>query len=234
MTVNILTFEHLPIFDQLRMEEGLLRTSKENWVIINQGSPKAIVMGVSTKPEEVIHLERSHADNIPLIQRFSGGGTVIVDENTLFVTFIFQKEIHNFELYPTNILNWAGKLLKNSLNLPDFLVQESDFALHDKKIGGNAQYIKKDRFLHHTSFLWDFHHENMTYLLHPPKEPAYRKGRSHSEFLTKLATHLTKQEFEDRLIFSLTEEYLTTLNKPLPSFPEHRTTTTLLKLESSF
>jgi lipoate-protein ligase A len=227
MTVHILTFEHLSIFEQLQIEEGLLRTSKENWVIINQGSPKAIVMGISAKPEEVVDLELARRDQIPLIQRFSGGGTVIVDENTLFISFIFQKEMHDFELFPTAILNWAGDLVHRSLDLPNFLIQESDFALNNKKIGGNAQYIKKDRFLHHTSFLWDFHPKNMSYLLHPPKEPAYRKGRPHTDFLTTLSPHLTKQEFEDRFIYSLSEIYPTTLNHPLPSFPSHRTSTTL-------
>ena len=34
-------------------------------------------MGISGKPEELVNLDRL---SIPLIKRFSGGGTVVVDE----------------------------------------------------------------------------------------------------------------------------------------------------------
>ncbi len=227
MTLNILTLNNLPILKQLQIEEGLLRTSKENWVLINHGSPKAIVMGISSSPEEVINLPLAHKDDIQIIQRFSGGGTVIVDENTLFVTFIFQKITHNFELYPNIILDWVGSIFKKSLNLPEFTIQGNDFALQDKKIGGNAQYIKKDRFLHHTSFLMDFTPSNMNYLLHPPKEPEYRQGRSHLDFITPLAPHISKIEFESRLMTSLLGSYQTVLNPQLPIFPNHRIATNI-------
>lgn len=227
MTLNILTFQNLPIFDQLCLEESLLRANSDNWVLINIGSPKAIVMGISTKPEDVIDLSKTTKDNIPIIQRFSGGGTVIVDENTLFVTFIFQKNTHTFELYPKTILEWTAAFLKKSLPLPHFALQESDFTLYDKKIGGNAQYIKKDRWLHHTSFLWDFSPHNMNYLLHPKKEPSYRQGRSHLDFITKLSPHISKKEFEIHLLSSFASHYNTIFNPPIPHFSPHRQSTKL-------
>ena len=225
MTINILTFDNLPILDQLVLEEGLLRTSHENYVLINIGSPKAIVMGISSKPEEVVNMPLAMRDNVQLIQRFSGGGTVIIDENTLFVTFIFQKNLHSFELYPKKILEWAYFFFKSSLDLPGFSIQGNDFALQTKKIGGNAQYIKKDRFLHHTSFLWDFTPSNMDYLLHPPVEPAYRQGRSHLDFITPLSPYISKNEFKTNLITSLATSYKTLLNNDLPIFPDHRLAT---------
>ena len=65
MTLNILTYETLPIYEQLCLEEGLLRANNENWVIINHGSPKAIVMGISARPEEVVDLALAKKNNIP-------------------------------------------------------------------------------------------------------------------------------------------------------------------------
>lgn len=52
-----------------------------------------------------------------------------------------------------------------------------------EKIGGNAQYIKKDRWLHHTSFLYDYKPHLMQLLKHPKKTPAYREGRGHEAFV---------------------------------------------------
>ncbi len=222
MKLNILTFENLPIFEQLQLEEALLRTNTENWVILNMGSPLAIVMGISTTPDQVVNLPLAIENKIPIIQRFSGGGTVIVDENTLFVTFIFQKTTHTFELFPKSILEWCFNIFKQSLNIPAFALTENDFTLEGKKVGGNAQYIKKDRFLHHSSFLWDFENNAMSYLLHPPKEPSYRKGRNHLEFITKLSPYISKNKFNESLISSLSLNYLITLNPELPNFPEHR------------
>jgi lipoate-protein ligase A len=82
--------------------------------------------------------------------------------------------------------------------------------LGEKKCGGNAQYIKKDRWLHHTSFLWDYQKENMEYLLHPKKTPPYRQGRPHDEFLCRLSDYFpTKEQFIDKLKDSLQQRYLT-------------------------
>ncbi len=228
MTINILTFDNLPILEQLHIEEGLLKTSEENFILLNSGSPRAIIMGISSKKEEVVNLELSSKDQIPIIQRFTGGGTVIVDENTLFVTFIFQKDLHDFELYPTSILNWAGYALKSALNLSNFTILGNDFTLNEKKIGGNAQYIKKNRFLHHTSFVHDFTPSNMNYLLHPPKEPLYRQGRTHCDFLTPLAPHLSKEEFKTRIITYFSTFYTVNLDSMIPTFASHRRSTQVL------
>jgi len=62
----------------------------------------------------------------------------------------------------------------------------ADFVLGEKKIGGNAQAISGGRWLHHTSFLYDYKEDTMRLLKHPPKCPEYRKGREHADFVTKL------------------------------------------------
>lgn len=48
-------------------------------------------------------------DRIPVIRRFSGGGTVIVDSDTIFVTLICNKEaIPGLQPYPQPIMSWSG------------------------------------------------------------------------------------------------------------------------------
>jgi hypothetical protein len=48
----------------------------------------------------------------------------------------------------------------------------------ERKFGGNAQAITNKRWLHHTSFLWDFDPANMAALTNPAKQPDYRQVRS--------------------------------------------------------
>lgn len=191
--LHLLHEKNLPILEQLRLEEALLRTSSQNWCLINEGSPPAIVLGISGKVEELVDENVWEKKPIPLIRRFSGGGTVIVDEKTLFISFLFQTEEHEVHPYPEPILRWSEELYKECLP-PSFHLRENDYAIGVKKCGGNAQYIRKNNWVHHTTFLWDYSPEKMAYLLHPKKTPSYREGRSHTDFLTPLCNHLESLE----------------------------------------
>ncbi len=179
----------MPIFEQLQLEEALLRSDNRSFCIINQGSPRAIVMGISGQPKPLLNMESVKREQIPIIKRFSGGGTVIVDEQTLFITFIMAKDHLNIPAFPEAILRWSANLYTDAWKIPNFHLQENDFCIGEKKCGGNAQYIQKNRWLHHTSFLWDYSEDNMNHLLLPAKQPQYRQNRPHEAFLTRLKEH---------------------------------------------
>lgn len=224
MTFNLLHLKSYPIYEQLLLEETLLRSSNENWCLINEGSTPAIVLGISGKKEELVNEQKAAENKIPLIKRFSGGGTVIVDEHTLFITFICQKDLHPFPAYPEPIMKWTESLYKDTFQHEGFSLRENDYVLHDKKCGGNAQYIKKDRWLHHTSFLWDYSEERMGYLLHPKKTPSYRESRPHTDFLCRLKEIFPSKEhfvaafmasFEQR--FPLKSRSVESVLKELPA-----------------
>lgn len=231
--LNLLILKHRPIFEQLQIEEALLRLSNENWCIINEGSPEAIVMGISGKPETLVCSQKMKERPIPLIKRYSGGGTVIVDSNTLFVTLILQKDVLPCPTFPEPILRWTESFYQNALKIPDFHLRENDYVINDLKCGGNAQYLKKERLVHHTTFLWDYAEEAMQYLLYPPKTPNYRDGRSHTAFLTRLKEALpSKDHFIQGVKAELSRRFTVTekpLNPLIPLLKQpHRQTTALL------
>jgi len=233
----LISLHNTPIYQQLQLEEQLLRAEEGNFCIINRGSPRAIVMGISGQIETLLDVPKVAKDAIPIIQRFSGGGTVIVDEHTLFISFIFAKQSIPINPYPEPIIRWTSELYKGAWNIPGFTFSENDYTIADQKCGGNAQYIQKNRWLHHTSFLWDYDEANMEYLLLPPKRPHYRGSRTHSAFLTRLKHHAPSA---DSLIHSLVQ----TLGNVKPFYIEpstpaawrkepHRRATKLLNLFSS-
>lgn len=193
---DFLHLKDFSIFEQLQLEEGLLRADERNFFIISEGSKNpTIVMGISGKAELLVDPTKRNEQSLSLVRRFSGGGTVVVDEHTLFVTFIASKDIlqgHTFT--PEGIMRWAEAVLKPAFKHTGFHLKENDFVLGEKKCGGNAQYLQKGRFLIHTSFLWDYQKERMDTLLHPSKTPAYRQGRSHEEFVCRLKDHLPSKE----------------------------------------
>lgn len=224
--MNILRLNNYPILDQLQLEEALLRTDNQNWCIVNSGSAPSIILGISSNPKELVH----PSPTLPLIRRFSGGGTVVVDENTLFVTFICNISDFDVQPFPQPILCWSGKWYRPLLK--DFQIQENDFVFNGKKFGGNAQYITKKRWLHHSTLLWDFCPERMNQLTLPNKRPNYRQDRSHTEFLTTLHSHFpNREEFLDQFLSSLSSKHKLTsipLSEVLPilSRPHRKTTST--------
>jgi hypothetical protein len=67
--------------------------------------------------------------------------------------------------------------IKQLLTLLTTCLVRTDYVFGVRKFGGNAQAITNKRWLHHTSFLWDFDPANMAALLNPAKQPDYRQVR---------------------------------------------------------
>ncbi|XP_006850833.2 uncharacterized protein LOC18440632 [Amborella trichopoda] len=205
--MNLLKLRGKPILEQLQLEERLLRTSSDNWCIINDGTnTPTIVMGISGKPSQLIEIEPVIRDRIHVIRRFSGGGTVIVDKGTVFVTFICDKDaIPGLQPYPHPIMSWTGQLYSTVFQgIPDFQLRENDYAFGNRKFGGNAQSITKGRWIHHTSFLWEYDIKNMEYLKLPVKAPKYRSERHHGEFLCQLKDFpILRSDFIEKAVSSI-------------------------------
>ena len=206
MTIYSILLENTSIEKQLEMEEKLLKEDSRSFIIIHKNPLPAIVMGSSQKAHQVIDEAKARQKNIPIIQRYSAGGCVILDKDTLLVTLILNKKEVGINLFPETIMKWTENFYQKTLAIPSFELTANDYTILNKKVGGNAQYIKKDRFVHHTSFLWDFNPDHMNILIHPPKEPEYRAARKHEEFLTTLKPHLSKEEFSNRILAAIVNQ----------------------------
>ena len=232
--LNIVILKNCSIFEQLQYEEALLRTNKQNWCLINSGSPPAIVMGISGKSHELIEQDVYLQNPIPVIRRFSGGGCVFIEETTFFITLILQRSFIDLGHSPKLILEWTETLLKPVFSPADFQLKENDYVIGSKKIGGNAQYLAKNCYLHHTSFLWDYSSDQMMVLKMPPKTPHYRDGRDHEAFLDRLKNHFSSLDILiDKLLCELDQRFICQRRKEeelkeFIQFP-HRKSTELLK-----
>jgi lipoate-protein ligase A len=265
--IHVLRLDHLrlPIASQLRIEEALLRGSTakhRNYFLLNQPpeDEKTIVMGISNKTELLVHLDAAERDDVKILRRFSGGGTVYIDSNCWMSTMIINKNEDDAEAdptaaastaqakpvlhsapgfdgvpglvhpstvitYPNRLMDWtrdfyapvftpssapaaASTSSTDASSAPPFSLTGSDYCFAHRKFGGNAQTITKRRWLHHTSFLWtlDSLGKISEYLRIPAKQPEYRKGRTHAEFLISLqdvwhevapSTALGSEEFNE-------------------------------------
>lgn len=61
------------------------------------------------KPAELLEIKPVLHDEIPVIRRFTGGGTVIVDRGTIFVTLICNQDtVPGLQPYPRPIMSWSS------------------------------------------------------------------------------------------------------------------------------
>jgi lipoate-protein ligase A len=237
--IRLVRTRGLCVLRQLRLEETLFRANDENWAIVNDGAPRrAIVLGISGKPHRLIDVAAAHEDDVLVIKRFTGGGTVVVDADTQFVSLVMNGDaIPNVPLFPRPLMRWTGDLYGGVVgtnddsgvfrDLPNWRLHQDDYVVETRselasndrddrvdrvdargdeprsflKVGGNAQSISKTRFVHHTSFLWDFDVATMKkYLAVPEKQPAYRENRAHEAFLAPLSRWMAdRNALRDRL-----------------------------------
>lgn len=152
-------------------------------------------------------------DAITVMKRPSGGQTVMLTPNNLIIAAVFSdKNI----MKPKEVFIMLNKLIISSIEeagITDLSQRGiSDIAIDGKKILGSAIYRNKDKLLYHAVLnLGEPASTFERYLKHPTREPDYRNGRNHAEFVTSLRekgysqsyTHLEDvltQTFETALI----------------------------------
>lgn len=151
------------------------------------GGPIMVVAGCSEKLEQVANISQCEAAGIPVFKRFTGGGTVLQTPDVLNYSYSIPAPTR------VNILGafrTTGEVLIYALEKFGISAQMqgiSDIAVDGRKISGNAQAWKWRSVLVHGTLLVDTDMALIErLLLHPPKEPEYRQGRSHCDFLTSL------------------------------------------------
>jgi lipoate-protein ligase A len=146
--------------------------------------PAVIVGSLASVPEQV-HEDACRADNIPILRRISGGGAVVVGPGCLNYSLVLsldaRPELRSVESSYRLIL---GRFVEE-LRQPGLAIRGlGDLSIGDRKIAGSAQRRGRRALLHHGSFLYDFDPGLMErYLKQPRRQPAYRSGRSHADFV---------------------------------------------------
>lgn len=171
---------------------GHLRNETKAACLFYQNNP-CIVMGRNNKPADWVNLAAAKADCIPVLRRFSGGGTVYHDLGILNYSFIVPKKTLDLSckvLEPrpgsTKYIDFFLGIISRALSRSGegfSLSRTSDVSLAGKKISGNAQRIAGGIVLHHGTVMLKCPLSAIErYLLIPPDRP----GIGHRGFVTGL------------------------------------------------
>ena len=132
-----------------------------------------------------VHLGTCVARGIPLLRRESGGGAVVVGPGCLNVALVLSLDRRPWLADVGCSYDWLLGRVAGVLAVDGIAVRASDLALGERKFAGHAQRRVRGALLHHGVLLYDFDLALVDALLpEPPRRPAWRRDRTHREFLT--------------------------------------------------
>ena len=147
-----------------------------------------LVLGQSNRASRSLITDRVIADEIPVLKRPSGGESVILSPKTLVISVrLISEKLENPKVYFKQVNGAIIQGLQN-IGIKDVGYRGiSDITIGNKKILGSSIYRKKNIVFYHAVLNIA---EDISligkYLQHPSKEPDYRKGRDHGDFVTSI------------------------------------------------
>ena len=150
-----------------------------------------VVLGSSNDPAIECHVEQCEEDQVPVLKRYGGGGTVVLYSGCVIVSVGCWVSDHFYNDRYFRILNGAlNSCLHANFSFFAGLSQNgiSDLVAGDRKFGGTSMFRSRNYLLYQASLIVDCDYSLISrYLAHPSREPDYRRGRRHKDFLTGLA-----------------------------------------------
>ena len=147
-----------------------------------------VVLGNSNKPRQNLVEKHIFADDVTVYKRPSGGETVILTPRTLVISIKvtlekFSNPSAHFRYFNKKIMDALAALGVEDLHYRGI----SDVSIGDKKILGSSIYRRRKVLFYHAVLNVSEAIDTIArYIKHPTKEPDYREGRSHHEFVTSL------------------------------------------------
>ncbi|OFY45088.1 MAG: hypothetical protein A2X18_14235 [Bacteroidetes bacterium GWF2_40_14] len=147
-----------------------------------------IVLGRANNPEESVYMERAVDDKIKILKRNSGGHSVVLSPK--MVVFSLKQRFDHL-VKPGKIFDEINESLIASFKTAGVynlaMNGISDLSINGKKVLGSSMYINNGKLFYHAVINVNEDAKLISrYLKHPSREPDYRNGRNHEEFVTSL------------------------------------------------
>lgn len=176
-------------FDNLLIEKA--RSEKKTQVSIYKIPETIVVLGKSSKIDIELNYPAVLEKQIDIYRRAGGGCSVVIDPGNLIISVVIPVPgITTAKKYFRLMNDWIIEGLEKAGVRGVEKAGSSDLAIENYKISGSCIYGTKDYIYFSSSLLVSAEIDEIGELLkYPPREPQYRAGRSHKDFVTNISQH---------------------------------------------
>jgi lipoate---protein ligase len=184
---------------QLRLDEELLVEGR-GMLRLWETTDECVVLGQAGRPERDVHIAACRDADVPILRRCSGGGAVLLGLGCLNYSLVLPLEWEPKWHEVRHSLTWVMSRMRQALAIPGLQCEGvCDLAMNRRKVSGSAQRRTRHAILPHGTLLYGFDPARAQRFLKPPhREPLYRAGRAHADFLGNLP--LTSRQIRQRLM----------------------------------
>lgn len=170
-------------------EEYFLKNFEEDFYMLYRNKA-AVIIGKHQNALAEINLNKCEEQDVEVIRRLSGGGTVFHDEGNLNYCFISKGkkgELINFRKYSQPVID-----VLQSLNVNAKFEGKSDLTIDGMKFSGNASHIYRSKVMQHGTMLFSSDLSRLNSLLKVnPLKFKDRGVRSIRSRVTNISEHLS-------------------------------------------
>ena len=155
-----------------------------------------VVVGRSVEAANEVDLDFCRDNGIAIVARTSGGRSVLIGPGTAQYSYTLPYSLDEELNSIAGSKRFCNRLLRESAPVLAELTEDAsgDLVRGDRKIAGLALKRGRNAMLLHGTILVDADLELIAHALrHPEREPDYRGGRSHGDFLGNLGALDTEE-----------------------------------------
>ena len=192
---------------QLAIDEAMLESSEQSegaqqWFRLWELPQPAVILGRACDAMRETNWEACRKASVPVLRRASGGGAVVVGPGclvySLVVSYHNRPDLRELQTAHRYVLEQIAAAV-SQCGLTVELAGTSDLIWNGRKVSGNSLKCKRHSLLYHGTVLYNAELAQIGALLdHPSREPDYRDGRPHQEFVANLP--IEKEELTDALM----------------------------------
>lgn len=147
-----------------------------------------VVVGRNGRTSDEVIADACDADGVSVLRRFSGGGAVLLAAGCLSYAVAVPVDANPHLADVAASFRFLLGRIVSVLALPGLRMEgHADIAIDGRKVSGNAQRRGRRALIQHGTLLYDFDPVLAArYLKEPARQPVYRAGRRHAEFMANL------------------------------------------------
>lgn len=197
--------------DHLALDEALLVSAESGErgeaLRIWEMPSNVVVAGRSTRVHQEIAVEYCEQRGIAILRRCSGGASVVAGPGCLMYSVVLRLDargdLRKVDVAHHYVMSRVLQALRFQLADAEFN-GTCDLTWRNRKCSGNSLRVTREHLLYHGTLLYDFDLPLIGRCLKlAPRQPEYRMGRDHHEFVTNAPVDPSRFAEDLSLVFEV-------------------------------